>query len=305
MILTSSSQPDSNLLHVSDKKQIGINPTSRGHSVLEGPVLRCLWDTHWAEEWCRLYHGRLSLYRTFSRKPRLKLDLQHIISVRAVDAEPIPGFFCFVMETASVVHCLCVATKEERDQWIQHISVQVYQASGSSEFMADAAGILSAAHRWSGNRVILNGRRNLMTRKSNFSDDASEAVQLLLRQALGISSFRQPEWPELCAFLDNTAWLKLVNLDPLTLGTHQSLSFFLNLYHLILIHSFLISELPSSERAWSSLHNRFCYEVGGYVFSLAEIEHCVLRASMSKRRSGWLSGRAWTIPKWSPDDPRS
>ena len=82
-----------------------------------------------------------------------------------------------------------------------------------------------------------------------------------MSQALNISTFRQPEWPELVAFFDNTAWLKVVSLEPLTLGSQQLMSFFLNVYHTLLIHMFLIAELPSTEKGWCAVYNRFCYEV--------------------------------------------
>ena len=64
-----------------------------------------------------------------------------------------------------------------------------------------------------------------------------------------------------------------------------------------------------------------CIQVGGHVFSLAEIEHCILRASMNKPRTGkhiyaisssliskvagWLSALGRAIPKWQPDDLRN
>jgi len=44
-----------------------------------------------------------------------------------------------------------------------------------------------------------------------------------------------------------------------------------------------------------------CYEVGGTVISLSEVEHCILRRPLSLPRV-WFANS--NIPKWHVDDPR-
>jgi uncharacterized membrane protein YgcG len=53
--------------------------------------------------------------------------------------------------------------------------------------------------------------------------------------------------------------------------------FWVNLYHALLQHALLLLGPPRSPRDWASFHSSVSYELFGNVFSLLEIEHCVLR----------------------------
>ena len=68
--------------------------------------------------------------------------------------------------------------------------------------------------------------------------------------------------------------------------------FYLNLYHLVLQHAFLLLGAPGSGLVgWHRFHQRTCYEVGGRLWSLAELEHRALRARLSPPASAvarWL-----------------
>ena len=81
---------------------------------------------------------------------------------------------------------------------------------------------------------------------------------------------------QLTSFLDNTVDLKQINLDDIDFGSNEALCFFVNVYHVLLLHSRLVLEMPN-KATWAGYHYRACYEIGDDVFSLAEIEHCVVR----------------------------
>ena len=81
---------------------------------------------------------------------------------------------------------------------------------------------------------------------------------------------------QLTSFLDNTVDLKQVNLDDIDFDSNQALCFFVNVYHVLLLHSRLVLETPNKS-TWAAYYHRACYEIGDDIFSLAEIEHCVLR----------------------------
>ena len=94
------------------------------------------------------------------------------------------------------------------------------------------------------------------------------------------------------AFFDATAGLKGVDLSVLrdadadggsgADGTSRfASSFFMNLYHTLLLHAYLVLGAPRYEVRWAQLHHNCCYVVGGVLLSLAEIEHCVLRGRLS------------------------
>ena len=44
-------------------------------------------------------------------------------------------------------------------------------------------------------------------------------------------------------------------------------------------HAYLVLGPPSSSRAWLSYFNTIAYEAGGDIFSLSELEHCIIRAN--------------------------
>ncbi len=98
---------------------------------------------------------------------------------------------------------------------------------------------------------------------------------------------------KLAQYLDYVSLLKCVNLHTVDRFSDEALCFFLNIYHSLLQHALLLLGPPSSKN-WSSFFSSVSYEIGGDVFSLCEIEHCVLRGKMSKPR---------TLPRHYPSPP--
>lgn len=76
-------------------------------------------------------------------------------------------------------------------------------------------------------------------------------------------------------------------------SSDEAVAFFLNLYHTLLQHALLLLGPPSS-KDWASFFSSISYEVGGDVFSLTEMEHCVIRGKLSRPR---------TVPRNMPSPP--
>ena len=58
--------------------QVGVTPDSRyevvkGALVCESLVARCLWESHWREEWCGVYKKGVVFYAPLTQKPCLEL----------------------------------------------------------------------------------------------------------------------------------------------------------------------------------------------------------------------------------------
>jgi len=79
-----------------------------------------------------------------------------------------------------------------------------------------------------------------------------------------------------------SAGLKCVKLS--SLNPQELWSFWVNVFHSLVVHSQLICGRPNSFQQIVSFFNKNSYIVAGHVFSLAEIEHCILRHFMSKPR---------------------
>jgi hypothetical protein len=83
-------------------------------------------------------------------------------------------------------------------------------------------------------------------------------------------------------FMDKISALSNIEIDFATYdpGDAAALATFLNLYHTLLLHSFVAVRVPSSALNWPSLFNCCAYEAFGDIFSISELEHGVLRNGM-------------------------
>lgn len=134
--------------------------------------------------------------------------------------------------------------------------------------------------------------------------DAGDLVRRCLRHAIKLQSIRLDNFStvELLSFYDSVCALRWVDLTSLLRGAssvsdanggdncgdydaeNERKAFFLNLFHLVMIHASILGLLPKSKTKWSKFFNGVTYNIGGMYFSLAEIEHGVLRAAMSPLR---------------------
>ncbi|CAM9243562.1 unnamed protein product, partial [Ectocarpus sp. 6 AP-2014] len=104
-------------------------------------------------------------------------------------------------------------------------------------------------------------------------------VSGLLRQALDLNDDSKTE--QLIKFLDDICRLRWMPLEGLSHS--EQLAVFLNLYHVMLLHAFFILGPPGSPLSRvASYFTTLCYEVGGDVMSMADLEHCVMRAKTSQ-----------------------
>ncbi|RYY70625.1 DUF547 domain-containing protein, partial [archaeon] len=81
-----------------------------------------------------------------------------------------------------------------------------------------------------------------------------------------------------------TSWLQfydgicLLQTIPIhSLNTVQRLSFYLNLYHLMVLHGCIVYGPPSGWSYWYAFYNQIGYVVAGELVSIAELEYCILR----------------------------
>ncbi|MES0349818.1 MAG: DUF547 domain-containing protein [Desulfobacteria bacterium] len=89
----------------------------------------------------------------------------------------------------------------------------------------------------------------------------------------------------------------LASLDLEELATRQAkLAFWINIYNALVVHGILELDVSRSVKEVPSFFKALCYKVGGYVFSLDDIEHGILRGN---RRKHLLSPKAF-----SGGDPR-
>eukprot|EP01125_Pyxidicula_operculata_P018614 TRINITY_DN6623_c0_g1_i1.p1 TRINITY_DN6623_c0_g1~~TRINITY_DN6623_c0_g1_i1.p1 ORF type:complete len:1121 (+),score=202.26 TRINITY_DN6623_c0_g1_i1:125-3487(+) len=94
---------------------------------------------------------------------------------------------------------------------------------------------------------------------------------------LDLKSFKESS--EFFKFRLATAELQRVDIH--SLSEEEKFAFFLNMYNILVIHGTAIIGAPTSYFSRSSFFKKVSYNVGGYRFSLDEIEHGILRANSS------------------------
>jgi len=104
---------------------------------------------------------------------------------------------------------------------------------------------------------------------------------MIVEQALSLILGRRLEEDEatMRTFFHHVAALQCVHIDALT--EQEKLVFFVNLYHTMILHAFLLFGAPTSSLKWAGFFNSNAYAVGDDIFSIAELEHNILRANMS------------------------
>jgi len=297
--------------------ELGVIPTINddyGALLGECVVAMCLWESHWREEACLMYESCVVLHAPLSKIPSYVLPYIDIQQIRPVYISeyinPLPGLPLIAIETAWRCHYLAFvdeisratfqqkidaaiythkkgANKMQQDVWKAHLW-QGFQPS-SEPSLSEGKGMWAkvASSRKSKQRVVLNTRRMAFDNET-FSLNGSQSaerligifVEDLLRQALDNLEERPTDFVE---FLNNASRLRMLPLQVLDLSGKESFCIFVNLYHCLLQHALLLSSHgPPTKKSNEDFFRTNCYNVGGDIFSLAELENCVIRGNMSK-----------------------
>eukprot|EP01114_Cavostelium_apophysatum_P018532 TRINITY_DN5752_c0_g1_i1.p1 TRINITY_DN5752_c0_g1~~TRINITY_DN5752_c0_g1_i1.p1 ORF type:complete len:974 (-),score=271.17 TRINITY_DN5752_c0_g1_i1:285-3206(-) len=106
--------------------------------------------------------------------------------------------------------------------------------------------------------------------------------------------------PEYQAFSQLVCQVQKANLA--SMKTHkEKLSFFINLYNTICLHALVDFSANLSSIHRLEFFKKASYKIDGFSFSMFEIEHAILRHSMSKPNFGAIKVKT---PKFSKSDPR-
>lgn len=301
--------------------ELGVTPlpseNSRGRTNHGCVVARCLWESHWREEWSGIYDACVSFYAPLSKGPCLEIAYVDITSVRPLAASilsPLPGFPLLVLETAWLCHYVAFHDEVSRDTFGEKVEsaieahIKKVEATASLQeedlrkarfwqgFQSLSESSLSTSHgKWAKvssrdrlqSRAILNGRRMAFD-SLDFGDvDMSNKfsfVEDLLSRALSFSLESLEQNPEsFIEFLDLTSQLKILPLDEIDPTSKSSVCLFGNLYHCLLQQAMLLSvNGPLHKKSFNHFMRASCYEIGDDVFSLAELYCLVLRGKMMK-----------------------
>lgn len=102
---------------------LGIPKAEAGEGRLfDAVVARCLWESHWREEWCVIQAQSIRFYAPNSKEPGLELFFDDIRCIRELEIgcqSPIPGYAVLVIETAWMCHYIAFSNDDKRDTFQQ------------------------------------------------------------------------------------------------------------------------------------------------------------------------------------------
>jgi Protein of unknown function, DUF547 len=204
------------------------------------------------------------------------------------EVSQLPSFFYLRIETFGRVTYLMFSTKEDRDSWVTTVSGLPKELRRTSRsftnhlFEVDdpMEEFLHKSTMWDcQKRRILNCRKfSFQTKRSMTSQETLGLAERALSRVMALQP-KGPDDSDLCEFLDCASALK--DADAYVLNEEERLAFFLNVYHIFIMHAYIVLSPPDSSLKWINYFNTITYQVSDDIFSLAELEHNVIRAEMS------------------------
>ncbi|CAM9094530.1 unnamed protein product, partial [Ectocarpus fasciculatus] len=271
---------------------------------------------YWTEEYMLLTSTELVFVKPatrLGRTARVRIPLKDIFDVcltpshQRLFSSPFSDFSFITISSFSRKYNIAVRDHAVRDRWLssfasimsdrvsgqqsavgalplerpiaRSMSESTAQMESDDPFYLQDMNMLSAPAGFNlGDRVVLNGR-SLQANPFEVTSVDDEVIRA--------SSHRRNSEPHVAVwilFMDKVSALSNIEIDYCTYDPFGSAAsaMFLNLYHTLLLHSFLAIRIPSSALNWPSMFNCCAYEAFGDIFSLSELEHGVIRHGMSK-----------------------
>ncbi len=242
-------------------------------------------------------------------------DILNVYKMPLIDS-PIPGLHVASIETIDRTHYLLFKQVEKMNEFTEMVISEVNNwhqltatnvnnvpentanTSSSSVFkwfrfkkrVSLSSYFVLISDKWlPSDRKILNSRK--MVFDSIFADQQSYKVdnyckfsETLLKEAFeldnGNDENKELDVEKVLKFLNKVTLLKSINLQEINLQSIDGICFFSNIFHTLLLHARLV-HTPPSKSVWNDFFRLNSYEIGNDVFSLAELEQCVLRGALS------------------------
>lgn len=278
--------------------------------IMAGPALRASSTRSWREEWCALSPTGLTFY-SVAKVASFHIDLADVVAVEAIREvspttraprrpSPFSASHSFQLSCVEVVLRIVVRDSSTRDAWVEAINKQRRNRpllDSSADDYDDGilckptaalvrAGLAAPGDDWlPRGRFVLNARRQ-------FDDDrdggvvlsAAEAAQLAETMVRLVDELVEADFDDddrlgrWTRFVELAGRLRDIDVPP------ASPAFWANVYHAMLAHAAQLLGSPTKASQWARYFGTLSYECAGDVFSIAELEHCVIRAAMPRPR---------------------
>jgi len=284
------------LLSKQDWMKKDVSPASVTSALLKEnnneTVARALCEYHWVEEEMTIVSDSVGLFDPYNKNCKLRIPLNSILNVQKMDlnSKTTPyfhGYYFFSIETLGRTHYFMVS---EEANFIHHM-VSLLKTSSkqtiyqSNQFLHKSTMFSMAQRRILNCRLFaFNSEDILKLEPCSLSELVLEGFLILMTDKDKVNNStqifdNQGYYTKLTQVLDSAAALKVVSLKKL--NTTEKTAFFINLYHIMIMHAYLVLGPPTKSFKWLSYFNMISYQCDDDVFSLAELEHCIIRCNMN------------------------
>lgn len=314
------SENDSNLLVKTSKGVHLEKQTDLDDYYVADLALVQLGNHFWSEEYVRLTQDDLIFIKksaVYKGYKRIHVPLNEIIEVRSLDPREssihIKDLDTIVVTTFSKQYVMMLRSTRAKD-WLQGFKINLSGTLPHSRWLD----LYSRTIGWKYNDGPILNTRNYPIGYSGvfFSHDLTtqlmkkqlpEYVESLLEMAFQLSlahnkqlsseydsevscekvaNDNQKLWIQ---FMDGVSYLQTFRSQSIqVLPIAEKICTLLNLYHCMVIHTSLFNGLPDSEKKWNTFVNNNYYEAFDDIFSLAELEHNIIKSAMSRPNLGVL-----------------
>ncbi len=276
------------------------------YSVIVG---RCVHDKHWTEETIIIYSAAVTFNSPKISKPTLIIPINEIIGVSQLSdtLSPLPGYFICKIETIFTIYYIAFSASNGRDCFSAVIANLIQKSINLNlhdEKIKDKLNIKCfeskcvIGGKWKPfpNRRILNNRlqpyditsiiqeplwqftANLLSTLSSINPNSNDYQ---FYELITSNTCDNKVKEQFILFQNQIALLKTINLSEIKIEKPEGLCFFVNVYYLLLIHGRLVFQPPGKQN-WLQFFSTVSYEIGDNVFSLMELEQCVIRGILCR-----------------------
>ena len=255
--------------------------------IKDGYIARAISDHHWREEYVRLVDHYITFFHPERLKSHFRINLKSVFKGKKLlpeDAPDMPGYCFLELDTIGRKFYLMFLSEEIREEWTMAMNQIILRYRKAEITSTRLDGIdnpteqfMHKSTMWTcEQRLLLNCRRFLFSSSKIQLNPAETMEEALL---LGYESRETGDESAMIRFLDKTSELK--DVDLYTLQCDERVAFLLNLYHLMVMHSFILLGPAESSFTFVNMIHMVSYQISDDIFSLAELELNIIRGNTS------------------------
>ena len=283
----------------------------------EGCVMLAKSNRHWIEKYIIVSHTNILLLKSANHKKQsISISMNKIISIRPLNSneKPFLKYDIFEIETSARIYYFMIKTEKILIDWLNIFisilgnnivklkSTDIIKYSKLSEieeaYISKSFGWKLEKRRiFNYKKIFFNNNTSTITSNSTSTTSSitNSTINLVTNQLLKMKPVNLTEnilkkafnlaeindknltsdpilW---CEFCNEISYLQTINVS--IMNENEKIAFFLNVYHIMILHGSIVLGLPMTWMNWQSFFNTVTYVIDCDIISIAELEHNILR----------------------------